>query len=234
MSRFSVFVLLVAGCATGQRSLPVPDQGPTDLAGFVSFDAADDFPPPPDLSFSSHDLKGVDLLPPNADLSGVCLKTPKVNEVQTGGAGGGTDEWVELFNPCSNAFPLAGWTLKYRSATNTAAGDTYAIANLTGSIPAMGLYLVANSGYSGSATPDIKPFASNGMASTGGAVGLRDPNGVLVDSVGWGSANNPFVETAVATAPATSRSIARHPDGNDSDNNSTDFTDSTPTPKAPN
>jgi hypothetical protein len=203
--------LVMCACAEGQRAGNLPDQGDH-----------------PDLSAL---LDPGDMASPGGD-GGGC--TPKVNEVQTGGAGGGTDEFVELYNPCPDQFLLTGYKIAYRAAATAGATDSGTIATLTGYLTPNAYYLVANGGFTG--TADIKPFNGTitGLAATGGAVGLRDPNGVLLDSVGWGTAVNPFVETQAAPAPATSRSIARHPDGRDTDNNSTDFIDSTPTPKASN
>jgi len=63
--------------------------------------------------------------------------------------------------------------------------------------------------------------------------------GKLVDSVGYGTATNVFVETHTAAAPATTAppgsSDIRLPDGHDTDDNSADFTaTAAPTPGAPN
>jgi predicted extracellular nuclease len=217
-------LLFLAACAQSQRGLPIADMA----TGYDSLSLDYDGAMAADLAMrdAAVDQGAVDLAS--------CLSMVKVNEVQTGGSGSLTDEFIELYNPCSSAVDLTGSRLAYRSATNATASDTNVIAMLTGMIPAGGYYLVANANYSGSATPDIKPFQSSGLAATGGGVGLRDSVGTLIDSVGWGSANNPFVETAVVTAPAVSKSAARIPNGTDSNNNSADFTVGTPTPKAAN
>ena len=80
---------------------------------------------------------------------------------------------------------------------------------------------------------------SAGLAATGGAAGLRDATGALVDGVGWGTATNAFVEGSPAPAPpatsAPGSSIVRLPDGHDTNANAADFTiSSTATPKAAN
>ena len=72
------------------------------------------------------------------------------------------------------------------------------------------------------------------LAASAGGVGLRDSNGAMVDSVGYGTATNAFVETAAATAPAAGSSIARHPDGADTQSNAADFTAGAITPRASN
>ena len=60
----------------------------------------------------------------------------------------------------------------------------------------------------------------------------------LVDSVGWGTATNAFVESSAAVAPAIApvpgKSDARHPDGHDTNVNATDFAEGDPTPGAAN
>jgi hypothetical protein len=73
------------------------------------------------------------------------------------------------------------------------------------------------------------------MSGTGGGVGIKDGTGALIDSVGYGTATNAFVEGTVAAAPAAGESIRRSPDGHDTNVNAADFAiDSTPTPKATN
>ncbi|OLB90463.1 MAG: hypothetical protein AUI15_24790 [Actinobacteria bacterium 13_2_20CM_2_66_6] len=78
-----------------------------------------------------------------------------------------------------------------------------------------------------------------GLAGTAGGVGLRDATAKLVDSAGYGTATNAFVETHTATAPpstaAPGSSDIRLPDGHDTDDNSADFTvTAAPTPGTPN
>ncbi len=218
---------LLAGCAQVQRSLPIEDL--LQPQGELSPDV--DASTPNDLS--GFDASAGDLTGGLGDMAS-CLGMVKINEVQTGGSASLSDEWIELYNPCAAAVDLTGAKLTYRAATNVGASDSSTVAPLTGNIPAGGYYLVANTNYSGAPTPNIKPFAGSGLLATGGAVGLRDSVGTLIDSVGWGSANNPFVEAAVAVAPAAGKSIARQPNGTDSNNNKNDFVQGTPTPKAAN
>jgi hypothetical protein len=65
------------------------------------------------------------------------------------------------------------------------------------------------------------------LAGTGGAVGIRDSNGTLLDGAGWGTATNALVEgTAAAAPPSTAppgSSIVRKPDGHDTNSNAADF-----------
>jgi len=69
-------------------------------------------------------------------------------------------------------------------------------------------------------------------------VAIKDADGNIVDSVGWGDATNAFVEGTTAAAPpiasAPGKSDARHPNGHDTDANSADFAIGDPTPGASN
>jgi hypothetical protein len=159
-----------------------------------------------------------------------------VNEVQTGTTGSAADEFVELSNTGSAAVDIGGWKVVYRSASGTS--DTTLATIPTGTtLAAGGFYLLGGSSYAGAAAPD-QSFSA-GLASPGGGVGIRDASGALLDSVGWGTASNAFVEGSPAVAPpataAPGSSIARLPDGHDTNANATDFSvTSTATPRAEN
>jgi hypothetical protein len=91
----------------------------------------------------------------------------------------------------------------------------------TSSVIAVGkpYFVCANTGFSG--TADLR--YTDGLAADGGGLALRAPDGRVVDSVGWGTATNAFVEGTAAAAPQPSQSIARTPDGHDTNDNSKDF-----------
>jgi hypothetical protein len=144
--------------------------------------------------------------------------TVKINEVQTGGTAA-LDEFIELYNTCpDNAFDLNGYALVYRSAAGTTDVPRVAFA---GSVIAAGnpYFVCANTGFSGAA--DVR--YTDGLAADGGGLALRAPDGHVLDSVGWGTATNAFVEGAAAPVPQPSQSIARAPDGHDTDDNANDF-----------
>ena len=164
---------------------------------------------------------------------------PLINEVLTGVSGAATNEWVELYNPCPTAISLTGWRLGYRSAANASApsgaDSSTLVAFAAQSIPSHGYLLIAGAGYTGTADAHF----TSGMADAGGGVGLRDLAGVLVDSMGWGTATNAFVRVHVAAvAPsvaAPGNSLERLPDGTDTQNSAADFHAAThPTPRAAN
>lgn len=75
---------------------------------------------------------------------------------------------------------------------------------------------------------------SSGIGDDGGAA-LRDPAGILVDSVAWGVVvgTHPFAEKAPAQQPSSGASISRQLAGTDTDDNSMDCKKTSPaTPKA--
>ena len=181
--------------------------------------------PTPDLGVAGADLSSPPPPPPTPP-TGTCA--PTVNEVQTAGLGGAQDEFVELYNGCPGALDLTGYRLVYRSA----AGSTdIGMVTFSGvSIPSGGHLVCGQTNFSGKA--DVRYTTS--MAETGGAVALHDGAGAVVDSVGWGSATNAYVEAQPAPAPPTAKSIARHPDGHGSHDNQADFTVGAATPGAAN
>jgi hypothetical protein len=153
-----------------------------------------------------------------------------INEIQTDGASA-SDEWVEIFNPCSSAVTLTG-KLVYRA--DTATSDSNVLATIMSkSIPANGYFLIAGAGYTG--TSDMT-FTTGGLAKTGGGVQLRDSSDHAIDSVAWAISSNSFAEGGTpATQPPTNKSIARQPNGHDTNDNFNDFViKSTPTPRAAN
>ncbi|MDP9371359.1 MAG: Ig-like domain-containing protein, partial [Chloroflexota bacterium] len=146
------------------------------------------------------------------------------------------DEFVGLHNVGNAAVDLSGHRLVYRSAAGTS--DVSLVTwTASASIPAGGYYLVAATpGYdNGGAVAAEATFADGGsgrLAAAGGGLALRDAAGTIVDSVGYGTATNAFVEGSATAAPAANAGKAR-PDGGcrDTDNNAADF--ETVSPAAP-
>jgi Lamin Tail Domain/Collagen triple helix repeat (20 copies) len=170
-----------------------------------------------------------------------CTATPtdatvRVNEFSTGTSASATDEFVELVNAGTSPADLSGFKLAYRSGAGTSDVSLATIPDGTTLAPGA-FYLFGGSGYAGTHRAD-QAFSA-GLAATAGGVGLRDAGGKLVDSVGYGTATNAFVETRPAPAPPSTAvpgsSDIRLPDGTDTEDNGADFTvTATPTPGAPN
>jgi hypothetical protein len=159
-----------------------------------------------------------------------------INEFMTGTTGSAADEFVEIVNTGTEAADLSGYRLVYRSSAGTSDVGLATIPSGT-TLAAGAYYLFGGSAYAGSAPAD-QSFSA-GLASTAGGLALRDSSGAIVDSLGYGSAVNAFVEGAPAPAPPAEappgNSDARLPDGHDTDNNSVDFSvTTTPSPRGPN
>jgi hypothetical protein len=168
----------------------------------------------------------------------VAAPTPaevRINEFSTGVEGALTDEFVELVNAGATAVDLSGFKLVYRSAAGMSDVSLGTLPDGT-TLAAGAFILFGGSGYAG-AHPADRSFSTS-LSSSGGGLGLRNTAGILVDSVAWGTATNALVEGVVAVAPpiapSPGKSDARHPDGQDTNDNSVDFTEGDPTPGATN
>jgi len=150
---------------------------------------------------------------------------PVINELMTGSSVSPADEWVEVYNGCPAPVDVTSWTLVYRSASNDGSNDSSTLATLTGSMATGEFRLYAGSGFTG--TYDYQWTGMNGLIGQfDGAVGLRDNNRALVDSMAYGAvvATHPFIETKPTPAMANGKSASRLPlDGNDTNDNSVDF-----------
>jgi predicted extracellular nuclease len=165
-----------------------------------------------------------------------------IAEAYGGGGNSGATlkrDFVELLNPTTAPVSVAGWSIQYASA----AGTSWTVTPLTGSIPAGGRYLVQQGAGAGGTedlpTPDASgnvamsatafklALTTSTVACTGTDCGLSAGNPALRDFLGAGSAN--ASETAPAPAPSNTTSVART--GADTDNNANDFRAGAPTPQ---
>jgi hypothetical protein len=149
-----------------------------------------------------------------------------LSELQTGTPLGASQEFIELYNPASTDTLVEGWSIQYKSSSSTDQPSSWTKrAVLSGTIKAHSFFLAAPKAYLASADTEL----STGLAATGGHVRLVDANGVVIDLLGWGTANAP--ETAAADAPPAGQSLERlaglfdESGGNavDTDDNSADF-----------
>lgn len=221
-SLFLLCTSLVAGCATAVDDLSTFDAGS---------ETARDTNAPTDTFVPVTDSSVDDTSTPEVETdAGPCGLT--INEVQTGDGTTGTADFVELHNSCASSRSLASHKLVYRSSAGTTDVVVWTF-DTTASIAGKGYVVIGGAGFSGSKDGTL----SSGLAVGGGGVGLRDASDALIDSVGYGSATNAFVEGTVAPAPGDStppKSIARKPNGRDTNDNSTDLIVSDPTPGAAN
>jgi Lamin Tail Domain len=150
----------------------------------------------------------------------------RINEVMTASPISAASEFVEIVNTGLVRADFGGYKLVYRSAAGTTE-ETLATVPAGASIDPAARYVFGGTTFWGVANQTY----NSGLAGTAGGVGLRNPSGHLIDSVGYGNATNAFVEVSPAVAPKAGFSISRLPDGRDSDLNAGDFfATSPPTP----
>ena len=169
--------------------------------------------------------------------------SPDVTLSQVYGGGGNvgatyTNDFIELRNSSSLPVDVTGWSVQYASA----AGTTWLVTTLSGSVPARGHYLVQESRGAAGTTPLPTPDATGSiaMSATSGKVALVTSATALAcagdcdaapdvkDFVGYGSAND--FETAPAPTLSNTTAALRGP-GPDTDDNAADFTAGAPTPR---
>ncbi|MFN7134738.1 MAG: ATP-dependent DNA ligase, partial [Myxococcales bacterium] len=164
--------------------------------------------------------------------------TPVINEFRTDAPGNANDEFVELYNPCTSARVLDG-RLVYRSAAGTSDVSLVNFTTAQVTMPAGGYLLYGQTAYTPPTGVTKDGSWGGSIALGGGGLALRaapgDATAQILDSVGYGTATNAFIEGAVCAAPASGRQAIRSPNGRDTNNNSADFVESTvTTPRAPN
>jgi predicted extracellular nuclease len=174
--------------------------------------------------------------------------TVVINEVYGGGGNTGApyqNDFIELRNLSSSPVDLSDYSIQYDSATGTT--YTYYVTDLTGSIPANGLYLIQEAaGTTETGAPALPTPQATGtinLSATAGRVALVSDTTALagtatptsqgvVDFVGYGSTASEYEGAGPAPAPSDTTSDQRT--GADTDDNATDFATGTPTPGAAN
>jgi hypothetical protein len=231
MRRTALVAVVLAACtpsSSGPRLYDIAmaprDGAIADLTAAPDLaSATDGAPPPADLATTTADLATA-----KADLAVACAP-PRVNELMTTGNGGASDEFIEIHNPCAKVLDLTGYALVYRAAMG--ASDLPLVTFNALTVGANGHVVAGQQAYAGMA--DVR--YGNSMANAGGAVALLAPGGAVVDSVGWGTATNAYVENQPAPATPDGQSIGRFPDGTDTNHNKNDFrVFAQPTPRAKN
>jgi hypothetical protein len=155
-----------------------------------------------------------------------------INEIGAAGETDPNDEFLELYNAGDADCAVDGWTVKYRSDKNSADIDVWAGTSGETIAPG-GFYVIGGPKFTG--TADFS-YDQGKLSNDGGGVGLKDDGGTVVDKVAWGSAkdSHEYADGTPAAAVSDGSSNARSPDGQDSDDNATDFTEGSRTPGAAN
>jgi hypothetical protein len=153
-----------------------------------------------------------------------------ITEFQTQGTGD-NDEFIEIAGPVGA--DLSQLRLVYREAADNT--DVLLSAFSTGeTVPSSGLVIIASNGWVGG-DAGVQAFHSylggttGKLATAGGGIGLRN-SGTLVDTVGYGTATNAFVQGQATAAPPAGKSSSRSPRCKNTGNNAADFSWTTPTP----
>jgi hypothetical protein len=160
------------------------------------------------------------------------LSQPLINQVQTDGATGFNNEFVELCNRTLSPISLAGYQLRYYNSLGVLSRACAFSTETQFSVPAGGFFLIGSSGYDylGILADTI---CTGGYSKVGGQLGLFNGSGQLVDGLAWGSVTPNIVGEGSTASPApTGACLIRTPDGFDTNDNSVDFKiNSTPTPR---
>lgn len=149
-------------------------------------------------------------------------------EIQiTGGPGRANDDFVKIYNPNNAPVNLKGYRLVKRTKTGV---KDYLIKSWVDDtiLPPFGYYTWANSDFT-SLSPPPKVTTSATLAADNG-VAIRygsNDTGFIVDAVGWGEAQNEFVEKLAFPSNPVAGQILRRKFINDqfqdTDNNFEDF-----------
>jgi hypothetical protein len=214
----AAFVYFAAGCAKGDEAPSIESDGD---AGAIT-DAAKDVTKP-----RAEDGSGPG---PDEDSGGPkCSGKVVVNELMTAGASA-ADEFVELYNTATCAISMGGWKLSYRASSgNLSVGGLHTFVAGT-QIPAKGFFVIGGDAFTGKKEATL----TGAMAADRGQVALLDDTGKVIDGVAYGTqimtdaGAGTYAEGTPAQSPLPNASISRKTDGEDTDDNATDFARTSP------
>ncbi|NCA82702.1 MAG: DUF11 domain-containing protein [Opitutae bacterium] len=144
------------------------------------------------------------------------------------------NEWIEIYNPTTNAVDLTGWSIRDTAPGSVDAlpaatinpGEFIIIAARTNA------FLAANPTYAGPLLEIADGKIGSGLNNFGDGVLLRDASAVTVDAVSYGASAAAF-SPPVPTV-AAGRSIARSPANNDTNTRNDWANQAVPDPGAAN
>jgi hypothetical protein len=217
---FSFQATVSAGTSAGAKSLPftVADAQGRSSTSVISLSVQS--PPPP--------------------------TTVKISQVYGGGGNSGstyTNDFIELYNSGSTPVQLDGWSVQETSATGTSWIVNGPPTLLSGAIQPGHYYLVQESAQGGGTTglPNADATGAINLGATNGKVALVATTatlsggcplgGLVVDFVGYGSANCSEGNAAAAALSSTAAAVRRGNGCADTDNNANDFVTSGPIPR---
>lgn len=171
-----------------------------------------------------------------------------ISQVYGGNGSTYASDYVELFNNGSSNVSISGWSLQYSSATGTGLFSGNGVTALSGTLQPGQYYLVKLATTTGTALPASDATGTTNLSGSAGKVvlvssgaGLACNGGstpcnaaqtaLIVDLVGYGTANY-FEGSAAAPALTATTALLRANHGcTDTNVNSADFTTATPTPR---
>jgi DNA/RNA endonuclease G (NUC1) len=163
-----------------------------------------------------------------------------ISQIYGGGGNSGAtlkNDYVELFNPGSQAVSVTGWSVQYASA----AGTSWQVTNLSGTIAAGGYYLVQESQGAGGTTalPTPDAIGTIAMAAGAGKVSLVSTTTALtgacptgfVDQVSFGTTASDCGFKTTATLTNTTAALRGDQGCAYTGDLSVDFAAGTPNPR---
>lgn len=145
-----------------------------------------------------------------------------ISQIQTAGEIP-TDEFIELYNPTLEEVDLTGWRLT-KETIHGATTSANLVSSMSGTISPHGFFLISHQNYNESPSHDIL-YSTGGSLADDNTVILKQkigPNNYLsINKVGWGIAEDK--EGNPAPNPPANGSIKRKLNGQDTDDNATDF-----------
>lgn len=172
-----------------------------------------------------------------------CTGSLVLSQIYGGGGNTGAtykNDFIEIHNRGNSAVNLAGWSVQYASA----AGTSWLVTQLNGTIAAGGYYLVQGAGGNiGSALPTPDATGMTNMGASAGKVALVHATAALsgtcpmgaqvVDFVGFGTTANCFEGAAAASPVATANQSMQRINAGcvDTNSNKPDFAIATVLPR---
>ena len=153
-----------------------------------------------------------------------------INEVDYDNAGADNAEWIELKNTGAATIELENWTVELVNGNGGGAAVYKTITLPAFSLAAGGYYVIGNNASTPNINLVVTPASDLIQNGAPDAIGLRSPDNSLVDAISYeGNTGSPYLEgvgSPVAQADdntTAAKVIARYLDGNDTDDNSTDW-----------
>jgi len=163
---------------------------------------------------------------PSDSASSTCIPQLVINELDYDQPGSDLAEFIELFNPSNCEFSTDGYRLELINGGNGTA-TAYASIDLSDAGPVISshTYLVIGAESVIASLPqDVPSILLPSSIQNGSPDGIQvvDDSGVI-DSLSYGGVIDGITELNPASEDSGEGSLARCPNGNDSDDNATDF-----------